>query len=279
MNKPLLFTFAFAITACAANAAPRKQGGAPVASPAPGAPNFVVSISEINQSFLQNEVTIQGKVMAFTPPRTEKAPYSFLLKDNTGNLRIAAWKDVWEKIPFNAQIQPGADVTVKAKISSFQGNLEGHIDVPENIKMGLVNPKAMTATPAAAGGLPAGSNVSAAGTAVAGRVAEPIRWRNDIPLAMQEAAKAGKKILVFFYAPDSENSRYIDKNVFTDARVAGAVSQKYIPVMVNMAQQSDIATKLQVFRGGVVVIYNADGTSVKQIAIIHTADDVLKEIQ
>ncbi|MBX7245372.1 MAG: thioredoxin family protein [Candidatus Sumerlaeaceae bacterium] len=222
----------------------------------------VTAISGIDRAQVKKTLVIQGVITSYKPPVNDRAPHSFLLKDNTGVIRVAVWSDAWNAIPFKDQLQNNASVMAKVEIAEFRGNLEGHLNHAEDIKM--------AGAPALAAAAPGGD--------VRVLSADPIPWVRDIKEGLKLAAASKKQILVFFENPSVENSRFIDTTVFTDIKVRAAVQEKFIPVKINVAQNYDLAKSLGVFRAGIVVIYDASGNAVKQLATLKTPQDLLREI-
>lgn len=126
-------------------------------------------------------------------------------------------------------------------------------------------------------------NVSLAAALVAGAAdaavapGQEIQWLSDITAAMGEAAGSRKSIVVFFHSPSFENSVYIDRKVFSSARLAALIREKYVPIRLDMSQNqnADLAQRLSVFKGGVVIVYGPDGNALKKITIIHTPRDLI----
>lgn len=78
--------------------------------------------------------------------------------------------------------------------------------------------------------------------------AETIAWRPTIEVAVEEAAEAGKPILVDVYADWCPWCRRIQQEVYTDSTLAAYVNAHFIPVRLNGEIQSDTLR----FRGFVV---------------------------
>jgi hypothetical protein len=233
---------------------------------APKAAN-VTPISSINTGLLMQEVAVRGTVTVYKPPTSEKAPHSFMLKDDTGAMRVVIWQRDWDKIDFrNDLMQPGATVTAKLRVADFKGSVELHLEAAERIRKGSVNPEEIVG----AGG---------ARTPSAAPPPKSLNWQTDLSTALAEAKRDKKKILVFFNAPDAEPSKYAESHVFSDPAVISEVSGLYVPLMVNLTTQRELATRLGVFRGGVVGLYNPDGSAIKQITTVRSRTDFLTEIR
>jgi len=78
--------------------------------------------------------------------------------------------------------------------------------------------------------------------------AETIAWRPTIEVAVEEAARAGKPILIDVYADWCPWCRRIQQEVYTDSTLAAYVNARFIPVRLNGEIQSDTLR----FRGYVI---------------------------
>lgn len=226
----------------------------------------ITPISSINSSMLMQEVAVRGTVTVYKPPTSEKAPHSFMLKDDTGAMRVVIWQRDWDKIDFRTELQPGATVTAKLRVADFKGNIELHLEAADRVRKGSVNPEEIVG----AGG---------ARTPPTAPPPKSLNWQTDLSTALAEAKRDKKKILVFFNAPDAEPSKYAESHVFSDPTVISEVTGLYVPLMVNLTTQRELATRLGVFRGGVVGLYNADGSAIKQIQTVRSRTDFLTEIR
>ena len=231
----------------------------------------VVAISQISQSLLRNRVTVQGEVISHTPPRTDRAPHSLMLRDATGIIRVAVWKDLWDRLAFRDKIEPGTKLTVKMEIVDFKGGLEGHPSLPDDMTLGIADPKSLSAAP----GLAAINSPDAGFKVIS---ADPVQWQPDLTAAMRLAAQTRKNILVFYENPDVEASRQVDVNVFGDARARAIVNEKCVPLRISMTRQKDLAKSLGAFRAGVVILYKSDGTALKRLDNLATPEDLIRQL-
>lgn len=247
-----------------------EAGTAPAATTAKPEAKFVVSIRDIDRSYLRNQVTIQGTITSYRPSWRETAPHSFVLKDSTGNLRVAIWPNVWDKIPFRDRLREGEQVTVRVTVAEFRGNLEGHLDSPQLIWLGLARPE---------GTQPTTSRPPSQSSPSASSQAPPIEWGADITAALENAKKTKKNIVVLFANPDSDNGKFVEEKVFGDARVRSTVAAKYIAVKIDMRTQAELARQLQAFRAGTVGFYKPDGQPRRPHLVPRTADELLAALE
>ena len=232
---------------------------------------FVVPIADIDRSYLRNDVTIQGVITSYKPSWKDTAPHSFVLKDGTGNLRVAVWPNVWAQIPFRDKLKEGTEITARVTIAEFRGALEGHLDKAAQIWLGLAKPGLEKESSGTAGkGQP-----SATPSPSVPSSAPPITWKTDIGEALQTGKSQKKKILVFFANPDSDNGRYVEEKILGDPRVRALLAEKFVCVRVDMRTQPDLAKQLQAFRAGTIGFYQSDGKPLRSHLVPRTADELL----
>ncbi|MGB9692061.1 MAG: DUF255 domain-containing protein [Candidatus Sumerlaeaceae bacterium] len=246
--------------------------GQPGSSPSAQA-GFVVPISQIDRNYLRSEVTIQGTITAYKASWRETAPHSFILSDGTGNLRIAIWPGVWNKIPFNDKLREGQEITARVAIAEFRGALEGHLDKFDQIWLGLAKPELAKSS------VQELSAATTTGAAEGIMQAPPIEWKNSIRDALETAKKSNKEILVLFANPDSDNGRFVEEKIFGDSRVRAALAKKFIAVKIDMRTDADLARQLQAFRAGTVGFYRANGQPKRAHLVPRTVDELLDAVK
>ncbi|MCX7624890.1 MAG: DUF255 domain-containing protein [Candidatus Sumerlaeaceae bacterium] len=261
------FTVIFFVVACCAFS--RLVVAAQVSDSRRLQATFVVPIAHIDRSYLRNEVTVQGTITSYKPSWRETAPHSFVLRDATGNIRIAIWPNVWDKIPFKDKLREGQEVTARVVIAEFRGALEGHLDKAEQIWLGLANPQI------------GGSSVSSttASQQVPAAAAPPIEWKSSITEALELAKKQNKNIIVLFANPDSDNGKFVEEKLFADPRVREAVRNKYVAVKIDMRTDADLARQLQAFRAGTVGFYKSSGQPLRTHLVPRTIDELLEVLK
>jgi hypothetical protein len=109
--------------------------------------------------------------------------------------------------------------------------------------------------------------------------APDIAWQPDIATALRAASSSGKKVMVFFSAPDAENSSFVETRILGDARVRAALARSFAAVRVDMKQQPDLARQLGVFRAGTVGLYKPDGSAACPHVAPRSAEDLLKALE
>ena len=219
------------------------------------------------------DFVVQVKLMAYKAPTSDRAPHSMTVSDGKDSVKVVAWSDTWSKIPFAAKLAGPEGVnsvyTMRLTAGYYRDEPQGRINRGEDIAEGEV--ELPPAPPMDRGGSPA--------PAPAIEVA-PIEWASEINPSLVKAAAEKKDILVFFAAPEAENSRFLETTIFADSRVRQVVRSQYVAVRLDMATQAELAKKLGVFRGGSVNIYRPPGGSlVKQITSVRRVEDFLPQIR
>lgn len=113
--------------------------------------------------------------------------------------------------------------------------------------------------------IPAGTPPPLIPTESTGAAGGPIQWAPDIQSAQDLAKTTNKKILIFFYTPESSTSSYFEKTIFEDPAVKSLINSQYVAVRVNFAENNNIAYALQVFKSGTVMTYDSTGRHLKKI--------------
>jgi len=92
-----------------------------------------------------------------------------------------------------------------------------------------------------------------------------LKWYESIPDAQAVAAKENKRILLFFYSPGSERSKYFEE-IFGDPTIQPILRDKYVLVRINFAEQPQVGYSLGVFKAGTINLYDAQGNPLGQIS-------------
>ncbi|MBX7244538.1 MAG: hypothetical protein K1X53_03510 [Candidatus Sumerlaeaceae bacterium] len=107
---------------------------------------------------------------------------------------------------------------------------------------------------------------------------KPISWETDMAVAQQKAAAKKQKLLLFFVSPGGENSKMIENAILGDSRVVAAVEANYVAVKLDTTKYNELARQLGVFRSGVILLYNSDGSPIKKVERVATVDQFLKDL-
>ncbi|MGI8905040.1 MAG: thioredoxin family protein [Candidatus Sumerlaeaceae bacterium] len=200
-----------------------------------------------------SSVVVRGAVSQYRAPTSERAPHSVTIKDDSGELRVPIWEDVWKKIEFREKLKSaGTLVTARVKVSEFHGEPEGRVLDAADIKEGTVSIAPLT----------------------------PIIWIEDLQEGMKQATAAGKDIFIFYSAADAENSQFLETKVLQEPKAIRAITDKYVPVRIDIIKQPRLATQLGIYRGGVFALYRSNGSAISlgPISSVRSADDLLKAL-
>lgn len=69
-----------------------------------------------------------------------------------------------------------------------------------------------------------------------------IAWQSDVAAAKEQSARDGKPVLMYFTAGWCPPCQKMKSSTWLDSQVAAVVNGKYIPVMVDVDQQRDVAS-------------------------------------
>lgn len=106
-----------------------------------------------------------------------------------------------------------------------------------------------------------------------------LQWETDIEKAMAQAGQQNKRILVFFFSPESATSRDYDSNVFISQPVKDLLGGGFVCVRLNFVENTDLAYKLGIFKAGTIVIYDAKGTPLDKIEGRSTAEQFASRLK
>ncbi|HZN34318.1 MAG TPA: DUF255 domain-containing protein [Pirellulaceae bacterium] len=81
---------------------------------------------------------------------------------------------------------------------------------------------------------------------IAARGADHMPWCGDFRMACGLAAEQQRLVLLHFTRDNCAPCRKVEAEVFSEPKVAQAVSQNYIPVLVHQARNPDLVTRYQV---------------------------------
>lgn len=113
-----------ALVIVAATATPTSQPSAndaatPTRTPAPAAQT--ASLGELTAANVGQTFTVRGKVVETA---SFSAGFKFLLDDGTGRLSLTLFSDTYKFVPNRSGLNLGAEVSVEAEVTEYQGVLE-----------------------------------------------------------------------------------------------------------------------------------------------------------
>ena len=113
-------------------------------------------------------------------------------------------------------------------------------------------------------------------TSAAEAPASAVAWRTGFDAALAESAKTGKPVLVDFTASWCPPCQVMKHEVWPDGRVASAVNEGYVPVLVDVddPKNAELAQRYGVRSIPTLVVVDAEGKVIRQGAFM-SADDML----
>jgi thioredoxin 1 len=101
-----------------------------------------------------------------------------------------------------------------------------------------------------------------------------INWSTDLNSALKTAQKSNKLVFVDFYANWCEYCQELDEKTYPDQGVQQILSQKYVPVKVNVDNNPDLASKYNVYGLPTLVILDANGNEIKRVEGYQTPSEL-----
>jgi thioredoxin-related protein/YHS domain-containing protein len=109
-----------------------------------------------------------------------------------------------------------------------------------------------------------------AGAAV--QAQELIPWAPSLEQAQKAATEQRKLLLLHFYNDNCAPCERLEKNVFSQAKVAAAIDKNYIPVKVHAGQKPQVAAHYRVERWPTDVICTPAGLEIYRTVSLQSAD-------
>jgi len=94
-----------------------------------------IPINTIDQKMIDQIVTVGGRIVSVLAPRTEQAPYSLYLTDDTESIRIVVWKNVYDALTIKEKIKADARILVTGTVKDYRGNLNIYVNAPTDIRL------------------------------------------------------------------------------------------------------------------------------------------------
>jgi thiol:disulfide interchange protein len=78
--------------------------------------------------------------------------------------------------------------------------------------------------------------------------AQPIHWYAGLKIAHEESQRTGRPMLVVFKADWCDHCKRLDRETFSDARVARYINESFVPLELDLERDAGIAKALEVER-------------------------------
>ena len=94
-----------------------------------------IPINTIDQKMIDQIVTVGGRIVSVLASRSEQAPYSIYLTDETESIRIVVWKNVYDALTIKEKIKADARILVTGTVKDYRGNLNIYVNAPTDIRL------------------------------------------------------------------------------------------------------------------------------------------------
>lgn len=93
---------------------------------------------------------------------------------------------------------------------------------------------------------------------------ERVPWRaDDLPAAQAEAKSTGKPVLLYVTADWCGPCQWMKRHVFTDSKLADAITARYTPVRADFDTRNDLRAKYQLDSVPWFLVLDADGNPLR----------------
>lgn len=103
-------------------------------------------------------------------------------------------------------------------------------------------------------------------------------WQTEIQEAMSIAANTHKRILLYCYAADASRCQKCNKMLSTDAKLMKLISDKYVPLALDMEKVPDTAKALEIYRAGTFLVYDSNSAAIKKLEGDFNAAALISEL-
>jgi len=102
-----------------------------------------------------------------------------------------------------------------------------------------------------------------------------VAWRADYEAAVQEAKEKGRPLVVEFYLEGCPHCQRLARETHTDARVAAALNERFVPVRLEGRQHMELVQKFGVRGAPTTLIFTAAGQELDRLVGFHTPEEYL----
>lgn len=108
----------------------------------------VVTTDKVAAAKVGDVLMVRGKVDRYVRTSSETAPYSFMLRDSAGQVRVCIWTDIATKVADWKKVNDGATVEFAGTVKEFRSAKELHILDAKHLKVLATDEAAAPAKPA-----------------------------------------------------------------------------------------------------------------------------------
>lgn len=108
--------------------------------------------------------------------------------------------------------------------------------------------------------------------------AAEIRWQTDLAAAEAISQQTGKPLLIHFTASWCHYCHKMSKTTYTDENVAAVVQQQFVPVKLDVDENSKLVNALRITGFPTAAIVSSDFKTVRKISGFHPAEDFQKRL-
>ncbi len=105
-----------------------------------------------------------------------------------------------------------------------------------------------------------------------------VAWRADYEAALGEAKESGRPLVVEFYLEGCPHCRRLAAETHTDARVAAALNDRFVPVRLEGRHHMDLVQKFGVRGAPTTLIVDSTGKEMARLVGFHTPEEYLAEL-
>jgi hypothetical protein len=95
-------------------------------------------VADITVDNIGEFITIRGTAAGHNPPREDRAPHAFEIKDKDGKLiRIVAWPEIFDNVENKMLLNDhGTAIVITAEVTEYKGRLELQLHDWKEIRVG-----------------------------------------------------------------------------------------------------------------------------------------------
>ena len=107
------------------------------------------------------------------------------------------------------------------------------------------------------------------------RTETPVAWGKDLTLALAEAKRKGRKVLIDFEATWCGPCHTMDQWIWNDAEVAQAINAGFVGIKVDADLQKALVKRLKVEAYPTMMVMDADGSVLQRVTDYQSSKQML----